>query len=255
MAYLVYETSNNDTLESIAKYYNISSTTLATINNIQMPYNSLAILTPGTKIKVPELRNGRESVENSRKKDYITLRNFKSSNDWKFDYNVSDPVSGFNTDIGFASQGKCYLAISGHGVIYFPCYPESYSDSHQASVTPQTPLGRSEPFQIYQNSGPRSVSVNFRMDREMNHWTPIGSIVAAVQACCYPIGTTLTIIPRVTLVIGNNCSITGLITNVSTNWSDTIIEDRYMITSLDFSVTECTGNPKTFDVVASLGGV
>ena len=154
-------------------------------------------------------------------------------------------------DIGFASQWCCKLVINGGGTIYFPCYPESYSDSHQAAVGSQTPLGRSEPFQIYQNSGPRTVNVSFRMHREMTHVTDIGAIVSAVQACCYPIGTDMTIIPRVELTLANNCYIKGIIKSVSTDWSDTIISGLYMMVTLGFSVEECTGQPKTFADVAN----
>ena len=251
MAYLVYETDTNDTLESIAKTYGITASQLAKINNINMPYNALAIITPGTKVYVPDLQNGRESYENKDlHSNYMTLRNFKKTNEWEFVYNYSSATSGFDSMIGFNSQGCCYLDIEGRGTIFFPCYPESYSDSHTANVGSQTPLGRSEPFQIYQNSGPRVVNTTFRMHREMTHTTDIGAIVSTVQACCYPIGTDMTIIPRVTLTIGQNCKITGIIKSVSTDWTDTIIDGMYMMVSLGFSVEECTGNPKTFEDVA-----
>lgn len=256
MAYLVYEADSNDTLESIAKSYGITSTELAKINNIRMPYNSLATLTPGTTLRVPELQNGRESYENGEThNEYMALRNFKSDSDWKFVDTISSATSGFYGNIGFASQNKCYMFINGAQAIFFPCYPDSYSDSHSANVSQQTPLGRSEPFQIYQNSGPRTVNVTFKMHREMTHVTPISEIVSAVQACCYPIGTSQTIIPRVTLVIGRNCLITGIIKNVSTDWSDTIIEQQYMMVSLGFSVEECTGVPRKFSDVYSARGI
>ena len=64
MAYLVYNADTNDSLESIAKAYGITSTQLARINNISMPYNSLATLTPGTQLYVPDIQNGGESYEN-----------------------------------------------------------------------------------------------------------------------------------------------------------------------------------------------
>ena len=89
----------------------------------------------------------------------------------------------------------------------------------------------------------------------MTRTSDIGYIVGLVQSACYPSGTYGTIVPRCTLVIGNNCSITGVISNVNTNWSDTIIANQYMVATLDFSVQECTGHPKTAPVVASRRGV
>ena len=250
MAYLDYNFSNNDTFFSIADYYGITVSELYRINNIQEPVitqfpSELGL--PTNSLRVPELLNGRETMENGRTNLYLPSDQQKSRI-------VSTSTSGgLKGVIGHASQGKCYISVGGV-IGVFPCYPESYSDSHSANFTPQTPMGRSEPFQIYQNSGPRTVNVSFRMDREMTHTTDIGSLVGLVQSACYPLGDEATIVPRVTLVLGANCSITGVIPSVSTNWSDTIIENKYMVVTLDFSVMECTGNPKTAGVVAGLRG-
>lgn len=249
MAYLDYDYSNSDTFFSIADYFGITVSELFRINNLQEPvitqFPSKANL-PSSTLKVPDLLNGRETIENGTVKKYLESDGNKSRI-------ATTGGSGMSGVIGHASQGKCYLDVGGVRAV-FPCFPESYSDSHTASFTQQTPMGRSEPFQIYQNSGPRTVSVSFRMDREMTHTTDIGDIVGIVQSACYPLGNESTIVPRVTLVIGANCIITGIIPSVTTNWSDTIIEDQYMIVSLDFSVVECTGNPKTAGIVASLRG-
>ena len=156
--------------------------------------------------------------------------------------------AGIGTTIGYRSQGCCTLSSDELGGIAFPCFPETFNDSRQANYTPQNPIGRSEPFQIYQNSGPRVVSVSFRMHREMCHSTSIDEIVAFVFACTYPLGQGDNhITPRVTLTIGNNCKITGIIdSTVSADWGETILQDnKYSTVTLSFSVTECTGNPKT----------
>jgi LysM repeat protein len=249
MAYLDYDYSENDTFFSIADYFGITVSELYRINNLQEPvttqFPSKANLSTNT-LKVPELLNGRETIENGKIQKYLESDQNKSRI-------ATVGGSGMDGVIGHASQGKCYLNVGGV-VAIFPCFPETYSDTHSANFTQQTPMGRSEPFQIYQNSGPRTVNVSFRMDREMTHTTDIGDIVGIVQSACYPLGNEATIVPRVTLVIGNNCSITGVIPSVSTNWSDTIIEDLYMVVTLDFSVVECTGNPKTAGVVAALRG-
>ena len=161
--------------------------------------------------------------------------------------------AGITATVGHGSQGKCTLQVDGIGFIEFPCFPETFNDSRQANYSTQNPIGRSEPFQIYQNSGPRVVAVSFRMHREMCQRTPIDAIVATVFACTYPLNQgSGHITPRVTLTIGNNCSITGVIdSTVSADWGETILQDnKYSTVTLSFSVTECTGSPKTASQVA-----
>lgn len=253
MALLDYNYNSLDTFKEIADGVGITVEQLMLLNNIQPPYVSKPSDVPGLNgsIKVPEIYSGGETVENvtmlynSKKYNQTSKLNKPNNNNVQY---VPRPI----TILGSAVQGKCYIS-SGVGTVYFPCFPDSYSDTHTASVTSQTPLGRSEPFQIYQNSGPRTVSVEFRMDREMNCKNEIGQIVGFVQSLTYPSGLD-TIIPRCTLVIGDNCYITGIVTDVSTNWSDTIINNVYMIATLSFSVIECTGDPKTQSRVAARWG-
>lgn len=243
MEYLDYKFKPTDTFEDTAAYFGTTVTELLRINNLQSPPPTYIAETGIKSIVIPvtDSKYVHDGVDTTQS----NISNMRL---------ISDR-GGLGRIIGFASQNKCFLQVEGIGTAVFPGYPESYSDSHQASVSQQTPLGRSEPFQIYQNSGPRTVSVSFRMDREMTRTTEIGDIVGIVQSACYPVQMNATIIPRCTLVIGNNCSVTGIITSVNTNWSETIIEDRYMVVTLDFSIQECTGTPKLAGTVRGLRGV
>lgn len=254
MAYLDYNYSPDDTYLSIANFYNITVSELLRINNIgyphaQKPSEQLGLSEYGS-LKVPNTLTGTGTLELEDTDEYL----FNQQDSVVKGY-LDSRTAGLRGEIGFASQNKCWLQVDGVGVAVFPCYPQSYSDSHNVNFTSQNVMGRSEPFQIYQNSGPRNVSVSFRMDREMTHTTDIGDIIGIVQAACYPTENANTIAPRCTLVIGKNCKITGVIGNVSTNWSETIIDQQYMVVDLSFSITECTGNPKTAYNVRSLRGV
>ena len=252
MEYLAYDFNSTDTFEDTAAFFGTTVTDLLRVNNLSSPppvyikdepslvdengnFKTLLIPNPDTKYIHDGVDTTKSNISNVRL--------------------IGDDRGGLGRIVGFASQNKCFLVVEGVGMAVFPGYPDGYSDSHQASVSSQTPLGRSEPFQIYQNSGPRTVNVSFKMDREMTRTTEIGDIVGIVQSACYPVQRNATIIPRCTLVIGNNCSITGIITSVNTNWSDTIIADQFMVVTLDFSIQECTGNPKTAGVVRGLRGV
>lgn len=234
--YTVYNFSANDSLQSVADAFHMSVDQLAQINNIQPPFDVKLY-------DLPYLINNQIYVIDDQRTAFPEgIRSY------------SVVGSGMSGAIGFASQGKCSLAVEGVGTAVFPCFPDSYSDSHSVSYASQTPLGRSEPFQIYQNTGPRTVSVSFRMHREMTHTTSIGDCVAITQAALYPTGGDQ-ITPRSTLTIGSNCSITGIVTDVSANWSETINKaTTYNVVDLSFSVVECTGNPKMAGTVAGLGG-
>lgn len=248
MAYEVYEISPEDTLESIAKLYNTTVTELMTINNILSIESDIYAL--HREILVPVVGSGGDSFEDF-KSNYLDMyiRNTTTARDQK-----RPLIVGLTNVIGSWAQGWCWLSVNGGGTCVFPCFPESYTDTRTANWTSQTPLGRSEPFQIYQNSGPREVSVSFRMHREMTQSTAIGDCVAIVQSATYPTGGD-NIAPRVTLQIGRNCYITGIISNVSTNWGETInTGGQYNVVDLSFSVTECTGTPKTTGMVSGMGG-
>lgn len=260
-----YEYSDVETFENISIQFGVSMSDLMTINNIQPPYpsinqtiNSTGLLTG--YIKVPEIQNGNESVEND---GYDTLATDEPKK------KRSGIANGY--EIGWASQGKCWIRINGTPY-YFPCFPESYTDSHSAHFTQQTPMGRSEPFQIYQNSGPRVVSASFRMHVEMNHITPVRKLVAALQSAVYPLGQGQAdkIVPDVVFSIGESCFIRGIITDtVNAEWGETILPydpsigsssgggnwlGQYSVCTLSFSVTECTGQPRTYyDVLNALG--
>lgn len=236
--YEVYNYTDTDTYEDICERYDIPLTELLRINNIPQPLPSEYpkdtewlrgnLLVPAKASDVP-----------MRKPQRRAKRWYEESVSWR--------------DIGYKSQNKCYMTVYGSTVftIVFPCMPQSYSDSRTANYTSQNPLGRSEPFQIYENSGPRTVSVSFQMHREMTHTDPIEDVVKAVQAATYPIAWTGTIPPKVRLVIGNACVIEGIIAGgVDVTWSETIDKNwKYNMVDLSFTVTECTGKPQTMSDV------
>ena len=264
MAYSDYKFSADDTFTGIAGFYGITVSELMRINNLPFPPMSERPSTEssvsGDSLRVPSIINGTSTLEVEDTDEFVFTTRQLSRNAY-----IGYGDGGISGEIGLASQSKCWLVVENVGTVYFPCYPDSYSDSHNVSFSQQTVLGRSEPFQIYQNTGPRSVSVSFKMHREMTHTNSIGEIVGVVQAACYPTNNDRTIAPRCTLVIGDNCKITGVIGNVSTNWSDTILNrvsgggfaatsGIYSTVDLSFSITECTGSPKIAAQVAALQG-
>ena len=276
MSYLAYNYTSTDTYAGIAKAFNVSVSDIMKVNNIRFPYPqrpSQVGAETGT-ILIPDIATGNVSVESgvNQYRDVVPTTNVPTGTVLNIDR------SGINSQVGWNSQAQCYLIIDGlnqldgpnHDRVYFPCFPESVSDSNSSNFSEMHPIGRSEPFQIYQNSGPREVGVSFTMHKEMCHITPIEKIVHAVTAATYPLGRRMAatsinspsvdgidIVPRVTLVIGREITITGIIKgSVSVKWYGPInAYNRYNMADLDFTVTECTGNPKTAENIANWDGI
>ena len=247
-----YEYTSDATFEDVSTYFNVPLSDLYKINNIPNPFPRPDDVISKTEsftgldgfIKVPILQNGNESVEND---------GYDAVSELKFNAMNTRGVGLSGWVLGSAAQYKCWIQIE-NTVYYFPCYTENFTDTHTAHFTQQNPMGRSEPFQIYQNSGPRTVSVSFTMHVEMTHVTPIPELVAAVQSAEYPLGTgrSDTITPRVILKIGDSCYIKGIIADsVTADWSGPLIDNKYVMVTLSFTVTECTGTPKTAAMVKS----
>lgn len=260
MAYLVYEYSPNETFDEIAHSFGITTFELMRINNIGPPYPSTPSDLPNSSgtLTVPDILTGNESTENG--KVYLRRNNIARNEPQRRPQN--DLYLGAYSGVGANVQKKCWMRIEGFSglagpsgdIIYFPCFPEDYSDSCSPNFSELNPIGRSEPFQIYQNTGAREVSVSFTMHKEMVHvgGLPIKLIVDAVRATAYPLGTD-SIVPTVTLCIGNEVEITGVIRSApGVRWYGPINKfDRYSMVDLNFTVTECTGNPRTaFDVLS-----
>lgn len=265
MAYLAYNYSESETFSGIAAAFNTTVQELMRVNNISPPYPNRPsdLDNPSEQILVPDILTGNESVENRKN---LLRDNFMQSQGRPV---PRDLFLGAYSGVGDNVQHQVYIIISGIGTMYFPCFPESISDSNSANFSELNPIGRSEPFQIYQNSGPREVSVSFTMHKEMVHTTPIEILVNAIKSATYPLGRRsggstfntsvingVDIVPTVQLVIGNQVDITGVIKgNVSIKWYGPINKaNKYNMVDIDFTVTECTGDPKTAESVAFQSG-
>lgn len=152
-------------------------------------------------------------------------------------------------------KGQCIVIIDGV-TLYMPCYPDSISDSTAVSYTSQNALGRSEPYQAYENSGPRSIPFTFRMHREMTgDISEIERIVRFIESAVYPNYDGTVSAVKTTVQIGNSIYISGIMTNQSTNWSGPIGPDnKYNVVDLSFTVTEVTGDPKSSGTIRKIGG-
>lgn len=142
----------------------------------------------------------------------------------------------------------------------FPVYPEELNDERTATYS-QMPdmLYQYEPWQIYQNSGPRSNTYTFKFHRDM--WTgdhtdgQANELVRFCEANCYPEyqGSAVNT-PTVTLYIAGKPHITGVLTSASTKWSGPLGSDGwYLVCELTLSITEVSQTALDYHSVKKKG--
>ena len=168
----------------------------------------------------------------------------------------SDPFQWFKIPWG---EITLYSSLGGDSKD-FPVYPEEVSDSRSASYTTMPDLlYQYEPWQVYESSGPRTNSYTFKFHRDM--WSgdhrdgKANELIRFCEANCYPeyngsaVNTAL-----VTLLIGGQSLITGVLTDVSTRWSGPIGLDKwYLECELELTITEVAQTPLSYSTVRNKG--
>lgn len=166
--------------------------------------------------------------------------------------------------------------------IILPNYADSVQDSMAISYQSSTPLSRSAPIYSYQNSGPRSVQVNFRLHRDMMTQinynvsnAPVGSsqgvitspesrpnddyvdfIIKALQTMALPTyaaAEKMVNPPIVALRLGNDIFIKGVISgSVGITYNFPILSNgKYSTVDVAFAINEV--NPYDAETVLAAG--
>lgn len=164
-----------------------------------------------------------------------------------------------------------YLWISnlGENGLYFilPTWPNSIQDQMQNSYNPTNSLSRSAPMYSYQYSGPRTISFNLELHREMldlvnitndtiikykntlkeDSYDTVDTLLKAVSSLSapkYTLSTRAVEPPTVAVKIGTEVYIKGIVNNsINIEYRKPLIkyEDgktRYAVCSINFVVTE-----------------
>lgn len=180
-------------------------------------------------------------------------RGVKNSQIAETSYGLSrDPLQWFQIPWGKISL---YSSIEGESRD-FPVYPEELGDEYKANYT-QMPdmLYQYEPWQVYQNSGPRANTYTFKFHRDM--WTgdhadgKANELIRFCEANCYPEyrGSAVNC-PTVTLYIAGSPHITGVLTSVSARWSGPLGSDGwYLVCELELSITEVSSTALDYHTV------
>lgn len=184
----------------------------------------------------------------------------------------SSVVSGFSTDLyRRASDGNpinwfripwgditLYSSLTDESMD-IPVYPEDLSDSRKANYTTMPDLlYQYEPWQVYQDSGPRIGTYKFTMHRDM--WTGnhldgnCNKLLRFCQAQCYPsYNGSAVYTSTVTLYVKGSVLISGVLTSCDIDWSGPIGQDGwYLAVDMTLSITEVAKQPLNYSSVRSM---
>lgn len=140
--------------------------------------------------------------------------------------------------------------------IDFPVYPEEMSDKRSATFdTMPDMLYQYEPWQVYKSSGPRTNTYKFTFHRDM--WTgdhrdgKANDLIRFCEAQCFPEYSGSNIkVPKVTLYVKGENLITGVVTEVSTQWSGPLgLDGFYLVCDLELTIIEVSQDELSYSAV------
>lgn len=183
----------------------------------------------------------RESIDASLFSTYSTIQNVGLIGGNTVSVESSNPLGWFKIP---QSEVLLYSSLSD-SVIAIPAYPEKMSDRRTANYTTMPNLiYQYEPWQLYESSGPRSNTYEFHLHRDM--WTgnhldgKANELIRFCEAQCYPkydgsaVNTS-----TVSLYVSGSNLITGVMTEVSVDWSGPLgLDGFYLEFTLSLNITE-----------------
>lgn len=226
--------------------------------SVTIPDSSLVL---GNKQAVPEVIYSRvmTNIRDKQRVDLAVFNNYSAAKQTNIEdttfanYGDGGPMQWFNLPWG---KITLYSSLSGE-TVEFPVYPEEIGDGVKANYTTMPDLiYQYEPWQLYQSSGPRTQDFTFDFHRDM--WTgdhrdgKSNDLIRACEANCYPeykgssVYTSL-----VTLYIAGEPLITGVLTEVSTQWDGPLsqFDGWYLHCVLKLSITEVAPQPLNYTSV------
>lgn len=153
-----------------------------------------------------------------------------------------------------------------------PTYPTSYTDTLQSTFSSQSILARSAPIYSYSYSGPRSITIQLQMHRDMMQQINLGvgtlkvelgddyvsTLINKLQAVALPkydFGNKLVNPPMVAVRFGNEFFIKGVVTGgiSTTNTLPLLPNGKYSQVSVQFTVNEV--DPYDAETVVNYGSL
>lgn len=143
--------------------------------------------------------------------------------------------------------------------IDFPVYPKEYGDGRSANYsTMPDMIYQYEPWQVYESSGPRTIPLTFEMHRHL--WTgnhndgKANELIRFCEANCYPNYSGSAVhTSTVSFYLAGKCLVTGILKNVSVDWSGPIADDGfYLYFELKLEIEEVSKQALNYTTVRKL---
>lgn len=141
-----------------------------------------------------------------------------------------------------------------------PAYPEQYRDGRKATYTTMPDvLYQYEPWYVYTHSGERANNFSFHLHRDM--WSGdhrdgnANRLIRFCESLCYPrYNGSAVNTSTVSLYVNGKCLISGIMNDVSVEWSEPIgLDGWYLDFTLTLTITEVSKFPLSFDTVRNIG--
>ena len=141
--------------------------------------------------------------------------------------------------------------------VIVPVYPDNITDQSSVTFAQENPIARSAPIYSYSNSGPRSMTINLRLHRELMSQVNYGKsnaklgvnddyvdlMIRQLQAAALPRYSSAQKMvdpPMVAVRFGNEIFIKGIVSgSVSVAYETPILpNDKYAVATISFTVLE-----------------
>ena len=196
-----------------------------------------------------------DSIDTSIFNDFSTIMPTSVANGSRSSNNVNGIFQAFKIPWG---EITFYSSLSDQSVD-IPAYPESIKDPRTASyVTMPDTLYQYEPWYLYSSSGPRELSVDFHLHRQM--WTgderdgKANELIRFIQASTFPkYNGSAVSSDMCTLYIAGKPYVRGILTGCEVEWTGPIgLDDFYLEFNLSLSFIEISNKALSYDTVKSM---
>ena len=195
------------------------------------------------------------NIDTSIFNDFSTIMPTSVANSSRASGNVNGIFQAFKIPWG---QITFYSGLSDQSVD-IPAYPEAIKDPRTASyVTMPDTLYKYEPWYLYSSSGPRELSVDFHLHRQM--WTgderdgKANELIRFIQASTFPrYNGSAVSSDMCTLYIAGKPYVRGILTGCEVEWTGPIgLDDFYLEFNLSLSFIEISNKALSYDTVKSM---
>lgn len=211
--------------------------------------------TPGSWINPADNKKSAEPVTEKTTNDKTTSTKDTSSSSSKPSYSTTTTPSlgssGSNKRVYRITKDyiPCYVinTVTG-GTIEFDCEPDEINDTISAQFDPQEIRGRSSPYQGYNSSGPRTVSLELVLHDDLCKEGVLNT-VNRLRSLVYPGYSGVLIAPSCLVRIGDMIHMKAIVNDVGVVWQKPYRNGVYLVANVSLTFSEVVDIPHSaFDI-------